>query len=170
MTNVLARCNGAEFVDHDGELWIVQKRSPPHITSAVLAATAFILIVNGVVQAIMIVNGDLWEHAISAGIALGIGAIFVRILIGVRRSAAQYTEEPRPSLIIAGGKLLDRERRELALLAHVRFEKVWQATSSSRALALVWGPHRMIIARGNPFGDSVDGCVHVLRSHGISPT
>lgn len=168
MSHVLARCNGTEIVDHDGERWIVQKRSPPHLASAALALLAFIMIVNGLVQAVM-GGRPLWHNAVAAGILLTVGLVCVWIRRALLRLAAQWaTQEVGPSWILADGKLLDGKRRELAALGDLRCKKVFQVFSSSKALALVWPSGNTVIARGNPFGDSVHGCEQVLQSLGIT--
>lgn len=169
MSDILARCNGTEIVDRNDEIWIVQKRSPPHVLSWIFGLVAFIAIVNALVQGFMGATQRSSEPAVAAGILLVLGVVCVGILVALRRAGARWAEEPvAPSLIIAGGTLLDDHRRPLAALADVRYELIWQLFSSSRALALVWPSGDAIIARGNPFGDSVAGCKNALRSRGIT--
>ncbi|MFY0541440.1 hypothetical protein [Nannocystis pusilla] len=55
----------------------------------------------------------------------------------------------------------------LAPLAAVRIERVFQAASSARALALRWPQGSRTIARGSPFGETVDDCEAALRAQGI---
>jgi len=169
MEHVLARCNGTEIVDHDGELWIVEKPAPPHTATAVLLTLAFIAFVNGLAQTVLAISRRDVTNAIAAAITVLLGTVFVLVLNAVRRGAAvRSAEEPGPSMIIAGGKLLDARRRELANLTDVRLDRVFLVFARSRALAVVWPQGKRIIARGHAFGDTIDGCEHVLRSHGIN--
>jgi hypothetical protein len=170
MGNVVSRCNGAELVDQGGELWIIAKRSPPHVASYLLGMIAVILLINGIVQAAGGAGGDPRFNLGAGAILLALGTLFVFALVALRRHAARLaaTEDPDPLLILAGGRLLDGNRRDLVALGEVRYRKVMQFGSSSRALALEWPTDKIIIARGNPFGDSIRGFVHVLRSHGIA--
>jgi hypothetical protein len=98
-----------------------------------------------------------------AGAACAYGVVAVR-----RRLANPAPNDPGPALIIAGGRLLDAERRDLAALAVDRYRKVGQIASSARALALEWPGGKTVIARGNPFRDSIAGCVRVLKQRGIA--
>ncbi|MDC0715600.1 hypothetical protein [Nannocystis bainbridge] len=166
---VVARCNGTEIDRRDGELWIVERPAPPRTAVFVLALVAVISLINAAVQAVFAIRGGS-DHAIAAAILTALGGasawLVVRVVrFGRRRAAA----EPRPLLIVdvAGGRLLDPARRVLAPLAAVRVERVFQAASSARALALRWPQGSCIIARGSPFGDSVDDCAAALRGQGL---
>jgi hypothetical protein len=170
MGNVVSRCNGAELVDQGGELWIIAKRSPPHVASYLLGLIAVILLVNGIVQAVGGAGGNPRLSVGAGAIMFAFGTVFAFALVALRRHAARLAaaEDPGPLLILAGGRLLDGNRRDLVALGEVRYRKVMQLASSSRALALEWPTGEIIIARGNPFGDSIRGFVHALRSHGIA--
>ena len=66
------------------------------------------------------------------------------------------------------GQVRDAAGRALAPIADVRLERTWQLTSSSRALSLRHvSSGRIILARGNPFGDSVDALEDALVARGI---
>jgi hypothetical protein len=99
---------------------------------------------------------------------LGLGFVFARVGIGLRRARNQAEEAPgKPWLIFADGALLDAERRELSPLESLRFSRSFQLASSSRALTLTWPTGSLIIARGDPFGDSIDDFVAALESLGL---
>ncbi|WP_434416800.1 hypothetical protein [Nannocystis pusilla] len=166
---VVARCNGTELDRRDGELWIVERSAPLHAAVFVLGLLAAILLVNAVVQAVFAIGGSS-GHAIAAAILAVLGGAFAWLVVvvgrlGRRRAAA----EPRPLLIVdfQSKQLLDAARRVLAPLAAVRVERVFQAASSARALSLRWPRGGRIIARGNPFGETVDECEAALRAQGI---
>ncbi|MBZ0232410.1 MAG: hypothetical protein K8M05_08660 [Deltaproteobacteria bacterium] len=61
------------------------------------------------------------------------------------------------------GALLDGNGATVAPLERITLEQVWQAGSSSKALAVRHPDGRVVIARGNPFGDSIDAVEHALR-------
>jgi len=166
---VVARCNGTELDRRDGELWIVERPSPPHTAVFVLGLLTAIVLVNAVLQAVFAVRGGS-THAIAAALLATLGGAFAWLtVIVVRAGRRRAAAEPRPLLIVdlAGKRLLDAARRELAPLPAVRVERVFQATSSARALALRWPQGSRVIARGNPFGDSIDDCESVLRAQGL---
>lgn len=167
---LVARCNGTELVRKDGELWIVERPAPPNTALFVLGLLAALALVNAVVQLLLAIRGGS-SHAIAAVILLAVGGALVSIAVAVhRRGRRRAAVEPAPVLIVdlAGQRLLDPGRRELAPLAAVRLERVFQATSSARALALRWPAGKRVIARGNPFGDSVDDCESALRAQGLA--
>jgi hypothetical protein len=63
--------------------------------------------------------------------------------------------------------LRDHTGAVLAPLAHVSVGRTFQLGSSSRALSVAWQGGSTVIARGNPFGDSVDAVEDALRARGI---
>ena len=174
MGNVLARCNGVELVDRDEELWIVQRRSPLgffvlHFATWMLGLAAAILLINGATQAAGAAGAARWASVGAAVVMLAVGIAIACGLVALRRRAARRaaTCDAGPDFILAGGRLLDGDRRDLADLGDVRCRKVWQLASSSCALALEWPTGSAIIARGYPLADSVHTCASVLRDRGI---
>jgi hypothetical protein len=183
MRNVLACCNSTEIVEDRGELWIIKKRpqggsSSSGLPSLIPGLLAGIVLINGLVQAIG--SFAAWAAGpsetasrfspIAAAILLLLGAILGYVALAMRRPTAGGVDAELQSamFILASGRLLDGKRRDLAAVAEVRYRKVGQLTSSSPALALRWPTGERVIARGSPFGDSVDGLIHVLQRHGVA--
>lgn len=170
MNRVVARCNGTEVVDRGDEAWIVLKDLPSPVWTMVAALLACVTFANGTLQGIYAAAKGGTEHAIASVVLLGLGVAFTRAGIGQSRAVTKAAEAPgKPLLIFADGLLLDAERRELAPLDSVRFARKFQVTSSSKALSLSWPSGSLVIARGNPFGDSIDDCVTALESLGLRP-
>ena len=61
-----------------------------------------------------------------------------------------------PWLVLEGGLLRDAAGNVLAPVAQIRVVRSFQLGSSSKALALELPGKKLVIARGTPFGDSVD--------------
>jgi hypothetical protein len=163
---VLARCNGVEVVRREGEVWIVVRPGPPRVALFVLWLAAGITGINAVVQAMLAMRGGA-GHAIAAGVLVAAAALAGGIAVLVRRAGARRVAvEPRPLFIldVAGKRLCDPQRRELAPLHAVGVARTMQLASSSSALTLRWPGGAFVIARGSPFGDSVDDCEAVLRT------
>jgi hypothetical protein len=158
MSRVVARCNGTEIVDRGDEAWVTLKDLPSPVWTMVAGLLACIYA--------LVKGGN--QHALAAVVLLGLGLAFVKAGISLQRAATKAEAAPgKPWLIFADGLLLDAERRELAPLASVRFSRTFQLTSSSRSLTLVWPSGSLVVARGNPFGDSIDDCVAALESLGL---
>lgn len=168
MNRTIARCNDTEIVQRGDEAWIVHKDLPSPVWRMIAALLACITLVNGTLQGIYAVARGGSQHAVASVVLLGLGLAFVKVGIGLRRAASEAEDAPgKPWLIIADGRLLDAERRELASLESVRLARSFQLTSSSKALTLTWPTGSLVIARGNPFGDSIDDCVAALEALGV---
>jgi hypothetical protein len=168
MSRVVARCNGTEIVDRGDEAWITLKDVPSPAWTMVAGLLACVTLVNGTLQGIYAAVKGGNQHAVAAVVLLGLGLAFVKAGISLQRAATRAEEAPgKPWLIFADGLLLDAERRELAPIASVRLSRTFQLTSSSRSLTLVWPSGSLVIARGNPFGDSIDDCAAALESLGL---
>jgi hypothetical protein len=168
MSRVVARCNGVEILDRGDEAWIVRKELPLAAWTMVAGLLACVTLVNGTLQGIYAWVRGGREHALAAFVLLGLGAAFVRVGMGASRARTKAEEAPgKTFLIVTEGRLFDAERRELAALESVRLTRTFQLGSSSRALTLVWPQGTLIIARGDPFGDSVDECEAALESLGM---
>lgn len=171
MSRIVARCNGTEVIDRGGEAWIVLKDLPSPVWVMVAALLACVTLVNGTLQGIYAAVRGGSQHGIAAAVLLGLGVAFVRAAMGLRRTAAKAEDAPgKPRLIVAGGCLLDAERRELAPLESVRLTRTFQLTSSSKSLTVNWPSGSLVVARGNPFGDSIDDCAAALESLGLRPS
>ncbi|HEY6080228.1 MAG TPA: hypothetical protein VIW29_15550 [Polyangiaceae bacterium] len=171
MSRIVAQCNGTEIIDRGDEAWIVMKELPSPVWTIVAALLACVTFVNGTLQGIYAAVRGGNQHVIAAVVLLGLGFAFMKAGIGLRRAATKAAEAPgKPSLIFADGLLLDGERRELAPIESVRLSRSFQVTSSSRALTLKWPSGSLVVARGNPFGDSIDDCVSALELLGLRPS
>jgi len=160
--------NGDSVVDRGDEAWIVVKDLPSPVWTMVAALLACVTFMNGTLQGIYAAVRGGNQHAIAAVVLLGLGIAFTKAGIGLRRAATKAAATPgKPLLIFADGLLLDAERRELAPLESVRLTRTFQLTSSSRALMLTWPSGSVVIARGNPFADSIDDCAAALESLGL---
>ncbi len=168
MSRVVARCNGIEILDRGDEAWVVTKDVPSPVWTMVAALLACITLGNGALQLIYgYAKADRQHGILGAGLVL-LGFVFIRL--GMRFSRARREAEERPGktwLIFADGALLDADRRELAALDALRVARTFQVASSSRALTLSWPSGSLVIARGNPFGDSVDEIESALQSLGV---
>jgi len=168
MNRIVARCNGTEIVDRGDEAWIVKRELPSLVWTMVAGLLACVTLVNGTLQGIYAIMRGGSQHAVASVVLFGLGYAFIRVGISLRRAATKAEEAPgKPWLIFADGLLLDAERRELAPLESVRYTRTFQITSSSRSLTLTWPTGSAVIARGNPFGDSIDDFTAALESLGL---
>lgn len=168
MSRVVARCNGVELIDRGDEAWVVTKDVPSPVWMLIAALLACITLGNGTLQAMYGYAKSDRHHGILGIGLLVLGFVFIRVGMKLRRARNEAEEAPgKPWLIFADGALLDAERRELSRLEALRFGRTFQVTSSSPALTLTWPAGNLVLARGNPFGDSVDELVEALESLGI---
>lgn len=156
---IVARCNGTLLVE-DGDRLGVAEQGGGWINVAVFVTglLTVILLVNGVVM-LSIVG---LAGAVLVGGSLVLGAALVGLLRLRRRRRA--APPPAPWLVFDRGAraVIDSNGSQLASFDRVTIERAWQAGSSSKALVLRHPGGRIVIARGNPFGDSVDAFEHVL--------
>lgn len=155
----LARCNGTRLVA-DGDTVGIVDRGGGWIGPA--------LFVLGLVGALTTLGGAALATAnLGAGagmLALGVACIAGALALRARRRRAEAGASPAPWLVFdrAAGVVRDAQGRQLCTLAQVRLERVFQAGSSSKALA-AYVPGKVVIARGTPFGDEVDALEAALR-------
>lgn len=111
---------------------------------------------------------------LAVAILLAIGGVFAMLLRWLMKRRRERLARPLAiaeaiAVIDAGaGVLADAAGRTLAPLTGVKFVRVMQATSSSRALAVTWSGGRRTVYRGDPFSGSIDGAVDVLRARGFT--
>jgi hypothetical protein len=168
MSRIVARCNGLEIVDRGDEAWVVTKDVPSPVWLMVAALLACVTLGNGTLQVMYgFAKSDRQHGFLGVGLLL-LGFVFVRLGMRFNRARNEAQEAPgKPWLIFAEGALRDAERRELAPLESIRWARTFQLASSSRALTLTWPAGSLVLARGNPFGDSVDEFVDALESLGV---
>ncbi len=163
-STVIATCNEQVLCRRGDALVLARRPSAPGPTWVFVAALlAGIAGVNGVIQSVLAATGD--GHPLAAAVLLGLAALaglaLGRVLAVRRRAAAG---PPVPELVFdpGAGVLRDADGRVIAALADVRLERRMQLGSSSRALACAWPSGSRVIARGNPFGESVDTIAETL--------
>lgn len=152
------------FVDR-GTRWTVWTRF-------VLGLITGIVGINAVVQLALIPSG---QGVLVAGLILGFvaaatGFAFSRVHRHAKREASKPLSEFTPLLVVdlAQQALVDRSGQVLAPLAGASFHKVFQVTSSARALECRWPGGRMTVARGGGMGVAgVDGALAALQQHGV---
>ncbi len=141
-------------------------------TRFVLGLITGIAGINAVVQLALIPSG---QGMLVGGLILGVvaaatGFAFSKVHRHAKREASKPLSEFPPVLVVDLGQqvLLDRSGRILAPLAATSFHKVFQVTSSARALECRWPGGRMTVARGGGMGVAgVDGALAALQQHGL---
>lgn len=164
IVRVVASCNEQVLCERGHELLIARRRGGVSATVLfVLGLLAFLFGVNGLVQLVAAIGGGApWQLPLALLAATALFA--VGLVAAVRKRRRDAGAPPEPELVFdrQRGVLCDVHGRVLAPLAQVRFERQFQLGSSSRALACLWPGGSQVIARGNPFGESVDGIEDVL--------
>lgn len=162
---VIARCNGTALVEDGPRLGVVEQGGGWLGTAVFIAAlVALLALVNAVL---------LFTIALAAGVAVlavALVAGFVAHRLWRRRrvlAASPAAEAPWLVFDREAGVLRDGDGAALSPLREVRLARAFQAGSSSKALRVQWRGGAKIIARGTPFGDSVDAVEHALRARGI---
>ena len=162
---VIARCNGTVLVEHGRHIGVVaQGKSWLGTSVFVLALLTLIAVVNGVVQLLL-------QPGVGAVILVGALAPgwFALRLLRLRKAqrAAPAAEVPWLIFDLEGRVLRDHAQTVLAPLDQVVVKQALQLASSSSALRVELPSGAIVIARGSPFGDSVDGMLEALRIRGI---
>jgi hypothetical protein len=160
----IASCNDCVICERGHEIVIARRPGGVGPTVLfVLALVAFILGANGVFQLVEALRGrSPWPlPLVMLTVAALLAGGFVLALRKRRRDAAAPLV---PELVIDAhrGVLLDPLGQLIAPLAQVQFERQLQLGSSSSALACRWPAGVQIIARGNPFGESIDDVADTL--------
>jgi hypothetical protein len=165
---MVARCNEMVLLEDGPRLIIAERETVSATLLFVLGLVSFILGANAVVWLVVGLRGGgtLILGACMAGGALVVG-LGLRLALRRRRQAAAAPPVTMLVLDRASGTLTDAGGRPLAALAQVGFATQLQLGSSSRALACRWPGGSTVIARGNPFGDSVDDFVDALAKAGF---
>jgi hypothetical protein len=158
---VVARCNGTLLVQ-DGDRLGVVEQGGGWIPVAIFVAALLAVIPLAAGVAFLFVQWPLGAGLL-AGSTLGIAAVLGLVRLRRRVRAAP---PGAPWLVFDRGArtLVDGEGAVIAPLDQVAVERAWQAGSSSKALVARHRGGRIVIARGNPFGDSVDAFEHALRA------
>jgi hypothetical protein len=163
---VIARCNGTLLVEEGGELRIVAQGGGWLGTAVyVTGLLTLIAMVNGLIQLTRSVSVGMPLLAFTMLLAAATTALLRR-----KRAVASSSGAAAPWLTFdfEARVLRDQAGAVLGSLDQVRAGRVWQLASSSRALRLKTPAGSFVIARGTPFGDSVDEVEDALRARGIA--
>jgi hypothetical protein len=166
--HTIATCNGYEVIEDGPRLYFIDRATNGFtIALFVLGLITLIAGLNGVVWA---VSRQLLLSAILLGVAGVFGSIFVLVLRARRRRASRAWNELGALAFIdrQTGVAHDGGGQAVAPLGHVTFAPVFQLGSSSKALALKHPGGSIVIARGSPFGGSIDHFTDVLRARGLA--
>ena len=169
MMTPIARCNGTLLVESGRtSLRLVEQGGVSWMSTAlfVTALVATILGANG------LLNTALPASARGAMVAMaGLAGTAAAVLFRWRRDRRKRTTGGEAVVIFdfAGDRLIDGAGTAHAPLADARLTRTFQLASSSRALSLTHPTlGRIVLARGNPFGDSVDAIEQALVDRGIT--
>ncbi len=163
---VIARCNATVLTEAGERIGVVQVGGGWLGTALFVTVLLTVMpVVNG---GVMLVLGA-WIPGV---VLIGVAAVAAVLAMGIarRRRAAKARPPGTPWLTfdLAARVVRDERGAELAPLAQVALRRTWQAGSSSKALALQLPGQTIVIARGTPFGDSVDLVEHALRARGLT--
>lgn len=104
-----------------------------------------------------------------APLAVTLIAGWITVLLFRRRKRDKaMTTFPAPWLVfdVPAGVVRDAAGAVIGKLDQVKIVKEGQVTSSASML-VAYCPAKIVLARGNPFGDSVEGFQNALKSRGI---
>jgi hypothetical protein len=165
---VIARCNETALVEDGARVGVVQQEG------SWLNTTFFVVVL---LESFVLVGGvALVTVEVVAGVVLlvigSLGAWAAGVLWKRKRALANSPAQGAPSLVFdfQAHVLRDGSGTVLAPLQSVRIYRASQMTSSSRALCVSWASGSVLIARGNPFGDSVGAMEDALRLRGVAVT
>lgn len=161
MTRVVARCNGTLVVDDAGRLGVVEVGGG-WLGTAVFVA-ALVTVITGVNGVVMLAIQQWIAGAILLPIAILAGLV-TRAFYRRRRATKDAPPGP-PWLVLdpAAGAVRDGAGAVVGPLAQASLKRTFQIGSSSKALSLVLPGRTIVVARGTPFGDSVDAVEAALR-------
>jgi hypothetical protein len=158
---ILARCNGAVLVEESDRVALVEQGGGwIPVTIFVTGLLAVILLVNGIVM-LFSLGPAVGVGLATASVPLGLAAFWLWRLRRRRRDAPL----PAPRLVFDRGArtVRDGNGSQITTFDRATLEKAFQVGSSSRMLVLRHPGGRIVLARGNPFGDSVDAVEAALR-------
>lgn len=162
----IARCNNVVLLASGRDVRLVdQGMSGLPTARFVTAGLGVIMGINGVANSALPVDARV--------LMVALGALFGAAAVWLYREGRARADRSKRGVTIAtfdldGGLLRDVNGRVLAPLAEVRLLRTLQLASSSRALAVSHPSFgRLVLARGNPFGDSVDELEEALVARGL---
>lgn len=161
---IVARCNGTVLVE-DGDRLGVVEQGGGWVPVAVFVAALLTGVPMAAGVTFLFVT---WPVGLGllAGSLVGLAA-----LVGLLRLRKRYRAAPPPPPRLVFDRraraILDAGGAEIVRLDQARLDRAWQAGSSSKSLVVRHPAGRLVIARGNPFGDEVDGVEQALRRWGV---
>ena len=153
---VAASCNGTLLVETDGKLGVVEQGGSWVVTALFVAGLLTLITLSSGV-------GLLFTGYIGGVAPLGVTLItgWITVLLFRRRERDRaMTTFPAPWLVfdVPAGVVRDAAGAVIGKLDEIKIVKEGQVTSSSSML-VAYCPARFVLARGNPFGDSVEDCL-----------
>lgn len=154
----IARCNGTIVVEDGDKIGIVEKGG------GWLGTAVFVTALVGIIATLA--GGVLVVTVGVAGLipqGIGIAGIVLASRFYRRKKLVATGPLPPPWLVFdrGAGAVFDKGGRRLCALTDLKIERVFQAGSSSKALAVLC-PMKIVVARGTPFGDEVDAVEQAL--------
>lgn len=152
------------LVERDGKLGVVEQGGGWVVTALFVAGLlTLITLTSGV--------GLLFTGYIGGLAPLGVTLIagWITVLLFRRRKLDKATTTfPDPWLVfdVPAGVVRDAAGAVIGKLDQIKIVKEGQVTSSSSKL-VAYCPAKIVLARGNPFGDSIEGFLNALKSRGI---
>lgn len=159
---VVARCNGTVLTEADGRLGLVTIGGGWFGTAVFVAG--LLTVIPGINAVVMLAMRQWLAGVILIAVAIAAGA--ATVAFHRRRRAARTAPPPAPWLIfdLPAGVVRDARGAALAPIAQVTLRRTFQVGSSSKALSLQLPAQTIVLARGTPFGDSVDALDDALRA------
>ncbi len=162
----IARCNNVALLESGRVSRLVEQGGSWLPTARyVTAIIAIIVGLNGLANTTLPI--DTRVGMLTIAVLCGAAAVWLHD----QRKAQAKSSKAGVTIVtfdFGAGQLLDAAGRALAPIAEVRLKRTWQLASSSRALSLRHASFgRIIIARGNPFGDSVSELEDALVARGL---
>lgn len=161
---VIARCNSVALVEDGRQLALVEQRGA-HLELGffvgLLSSVAFA--VNGLIQ----VGRLPWIGVALLAMSALAGIVALHAARARRKRAKSTTGDVQMFFDMDTRTVRDRSGAPLTSFAEAQLQRTFQPTSSSRALTLLHGAGGVVIARGNPIGDSVEAIEEALLQRGI---
>lgn len=168
----IAECNGFELLEEGPRLLFVERRTDNLLIAIFVAVLVAVLTsMNAFFQIVLAISGKGFP-GLAAILAL-VAAAAVTLAVYLNRARkARMAGPPKPhqiALVIDRdqGAIVDAAGQTVAPLDGVMFRSVFQVGSSSKALELCFAGGTRIIARGSPFGGSVEELIGPLRQRGF---
>lgn len=162
----IARCNGVVLVESGQVVRLIEEGGRWIPTARYVAAlVALIVGVNGIANPALPFAARL--------VMVAIGVLSGAVAVWLHRQRKAPADGPQGGVTIAifdfgAGLLRDPSGQVMAPLSDVRLSRTWQLTSSARALSMSHPSFgRVVLARGNPFGDSVSEIEDALVARGL---